>query len=155
MVIAVTARAASAKASVRIISFLMVCPISNLRWVQSADALLCGSLIRMRSDRHDRHASGEGESQREHYRYLLHDRAPSSVCLTCQNQQAASVTAITFWSFLAPGPRAYPWRARCPKLSCVWAKLSRGTLSSRADLQYAEGLEELRSPHKCLRCALV
>jgi hypothetical protein len=57
-------------------------------------------LIRVRNDRHDRHATGERESQRENYSYLFHDRVPfSPASPTLPKPARNSVIAITFRRF--------------------------------------------------------
>ena len=61
----------------------------------------CARAIRMRDDRHDRHASGERKGQRENQSYLFHGHVPFSPAqCTLPEPARNSVIGITFWSFL-------------------------------------------------------
>jgi hypothetical protein len=100
MVITLTVTAASAKASMRPKSFLMVCPVGaqELRWVQSTDALLRVTLLRV----HDSHRGGEEGEEDE---YLFHDTICAMTVVTAMPVVNAKVSAKTrkiFFMAVAP-----------------------------------------------------
>jgi hypothetical protein len=74
------------------------------------------------------HASGDGQGQGQNYGYLFHGSLPSSPTPRLPEQgkdfrDCHHVLELFEGQALEPTP----WRVRCIKVSCVWAKLSRGT----------------------------
>jgi hypothetical protein len=110
-----------------------------------------------RKGRCECHASGDGEGQGQNYGYVCHGNLPSSAMWRLPEQGKDFRDCHHVLELSCARPLASPWRASCVKLTCLWAKLSRGTLAVGQTCN-TQGLEELRSPHKLphlLRRALV
>jgi hypothetical protein len=85
--------------------------LRRLLWIHhDCTSAIRHRLVRVRYERHDRHASGKGESKRENSCYLFHGRVPFSPASVILSEPVRnSVTAVTFWRFSVMLREAGTW----------------------------------------------